>query len=170
MSSVILGSEPDRGAQKRVRAAGAEVLVPVLFAFGLVITFVSVVDLGLAWIPIRIGSGEWEFGTVSTTFNAMPLTAMGLVFLAMGALLAQSTFVLRIMSGVFLLVVLFLLGASVLYVLNVPVALGAVPPEASSLLKRAILRTSAFAGLYTVLFGWLCWFTWRQAGAAMKGK
>jgi hypothetical protein len=169
MAKVILGSEPVPAAPKQSRHALADLLVPVMFAFGLAIAAVATVDLGLVWIPFRFGSGEWEFGTVSQAMNAMPLLTMGLVFLTMAGLLAASAVMLRVLSLVHLFITLALIGAGLLYALNVPVALGAVPPEAKSLLQRAILRTSAFAGIYTLLFGWLSWFTWRRAGAATRG-
>jgi hypothetical protein len=169
MSTVILGSEPARGAQKPAKNVGAESLAPMFFAFGLVVTIVSLIDVSLAWFPLRFGSGEWEFGTSSATFNAMPLAATGLLFLSMAAALSRSAVALRVMSIISLLTALFLAGSIVLFGLNVPLALGAVPAEVASLLKRGILRTTAFAGLYIPLFGWLCWFTWRRAGAATKG-
>ena len=35
-------------------------------------------DFVIAWIPLRLGSPEWEFGTVASTLAGLPLATMGL--------------------------------------------------------------------------------------------
>src|SRR5688572_14265195 len=42
-------------------------------------------DWVLTWIPLRLGSPEWEFGTVVATFAGLPLITMGLAGLLASA-------------------------------------------------------------------------------------
>lgn len=51
---------------------------------GIAITLVGS-DLALLWIPARLGTPDWEFGTVSTTLDGMPLGTVGFALIAVGA-------------------------------------------------------------------------------------
>jgi hypothetical protein len=173
MNKVIMRGEFGESDTKRVTPQAAvnvtPAIVPPFAAFGLVLLAVGVVDLGLAWWPLQLGSGEWEFGTASRTFNSLALGSTGFVFLVVAASAQGWVFGLRVLAGLSVLGVLLLLGALTLFGLNVPVALGAISEQARPTLVRAIGRTTVFAVLYIGLFGWLSWFTWRRAGAAGTG-
>jgi hypothetical protein len=80
------------------------------------------------------------------------------------ATLKRWPLVQRISAGVAAVVLLLLLMAYALYALNIPVALGAVSGEAHHMMERAIVRTTIFALMYFVLFGWVTWFAWRRGG------
>lgn len=140
-----------------------------LQAFGLVLCGVGVVDIGLLWWPLQLGTGEWEFGVISRTFDSLALGTTGLVFVTAAAAVRGRVVALRILSIVAVLLFCWLAASFLLYALNVPVALNAVPEQVRPQLVRAIGRTTAFAGLYIAFFGWLGWFTGRRAGAATKG-
>jgi hypothetical protein len=158
------------GATRRPASTPASVagLVPPLIAFGLVLLGVGMVDLGFAWLPLRFGVGEWEFGTASRTFDSMALGTTGFAMLVAASAVRNRPAELRVLGVLSLLVVLFLLGAAFLYVRQAPMAMAQVPEQARDALSRAMVRTALFAGLYVVLFSWFSWFTWRRAGAASK--
>lgn len=149
---------------KRPARDVAPALAPPMIAFGLVLLGVGIVDLGLAWWPLRFGTPEWEFGTASRTFNSLALGSTGFMFLVMAAVVRDSVMGLRVLAGLALIGCIALAGTLVLYLSHVPVALGAVPADTQSTLVRAIFRSTTFALLYIVLFGWMSWFTWRHAG------
>ena len=164
------------GADSDVRKAGVPAasyrlseFLPPFVAFGFVLCGVGLIDLGMAWWPLRFGTGEWEFGIASRTFDSLALGTTGFIFLVGAASVRGRPLELRILGALSLLVLLVLLGAAFLFVSNAPIALSQVPAEARSALVRAITRTTSFAVLYIVLFSWLSWFTWRRSGAAAKG-
>lgn len=168
MADVVLGGESDRPKTqpvKRSTEATLQSIAKPLLAFGLVLVGVGVIDVALAWFPLRFGVGEWEFGTASRTFDSLALGTTGFVFISLSATIRGWALALRALAVVAAVVLLFLLAAYVLYALNIPIALGAVSGERHRIMQRAIVRTTAFAGMYTVLFGWLSWFTWRLGGA-----
>ena len=169
MSAPLIDLEPVRAATLRIPEPAGAFARP-LAVLGLALTSVGLLDLAFAWIPFEFGVGEWEFGTVSRTFDAYALLTVGWGLLLSAALLRGSAFPLRVLGLVFALTALGLLGAIALYALNVPLALRAMPAESKSALVRAILRTGAFAGIYITLYGWLAWFAWHRAGARSGGR
>lgn len=178
LNNVILGGESARRAAGRGMERGpasesvgsaagvASAIVPPFTAFGLVLLGVGIVDLGLVWWPLQIGTGEWEFGVASRTFTSLALGTTGFVLLVVAAAAQGWVLGLRVLAVLALVGLLFLLGALLLFGTNVPVALSVVPDQTRPALVRSIGRTVAFAALYIPLFGWMSWFTWRRAGAA----
>lgn len=168
MTKVLVGREAARSAPVVSAPNLAEAVIPPLTAFGLVLSSVGVVDLGLAWFPLRFGVGEWEFGVASRTFDSLALGTTGFVFLVVAAAARYSAPALRVLGVLSVLMTVALASVITLYALNAPVALQFVDEGTRALLLRAMFRTSAFAGLYITLYGWLSWFTWRRAGAALE--
>jgi hypothetical protein len=159
--STIIGASVKRGD-----AYALSGVFPPLVAFGLVLAGVAIVDLGLLWSPLRFGTGEWEFGTASRTFDSLALGTTGFVFLVMAASARGAVLGLRVLAVLALVGFVALIGTLLLYWSNVPLALSAVPEQTRSALERSIARSTSFALLYIVLFGWLSWFTWRRASVA----
>jgi hypothetical protein len=145
------------------------VAATVFSALGLAICAVAAVDFVLAWTPFRFGNGEWEFGTVTRTMDSLALGTTGVVLLVVSAAVQRLRLALALLGVLAVLAVVGLIGCLVLYGLTVPVALKAVPAEASSVLKRAVVRTSSFGLIYLVLYSWLGWFTWRARRAISRG-
>jgi hypothetical protein len=87
-----------------------------------VFVVVGLIDIIVAWTPLRIGTPEWEFGTVTGTLNNLPVPAMGLILLlASGAALERRGQVVAALGvAVLLLMVLLLMG--ILYGLTAPLA------------------------------------------------
>ena len=169
MSAPLIDLEPVRAAPRRLPEQAGSFVRP-LAALGLALTSVGLLDLAFAWLPSEFGVGEWEFGTVSRTFDAYALLTVGWGLLLSAALLRSSALALRLLALVFAVTALGLLGALALYALNVPLALRAMPAESKSALVRAIMRTGAFAAIYITLYGWLAWFAWHRAGARSGGR
>ncbi len=166
MSGVILPGAAAAGQRQASGPGSARQVVPVLVAFGLTMAMVGLIDLAMAWWPPHFGKGEWEFGTASRTFNSLALGTTGFIALVSAGVLGGWTRGLRALAVVSLFGTLFLLAAFVLFGLNVPLALSAVPATARAGLVRAIVRTTLFAVLYLLFYGWLSWYTWRRGGAA----
>jgi len=129
----------------------------LLFALGMVLLLVGTLDIALAWAPMNLGNADWEFGVVSSTFNSMPVPSVGLG-LATASLIVRGRKVGVILAATWaLVVVLFLLGAGVLYLLDLPLALKAMQePVARTALSVAMAKSAAsfcaYASLHAAMF------------------
>lgn len=61
----------------------------ILALAGAVFLLIGIVDIALAWLPLRFGDPEWEFGTISTTINNLPVPAIGLALFLASAVAAD---------------------------------------------------------------------------------
>lgn len=133
-----------------------------LGAAGLALLVMGGVDILLAWIPLRIGDPEWEFGTISATLNNMPVPVMGLALVLAHAAAWNS----RVAQGLALiwsvLVLLVLLGAAVLYALDVPLALRAVQdPLPRRALRSGMVKAGVAFVVYAAFHLWAAVFSTR---------
>jgi hypothetical protein len=167
MAKVLVSDEARKASPVRAPASALSLFAPAL-ALGLVLSLVAAIDLSFVWFPLRFGNGEWEFTATSRTFDALSLASVGLLLILAAASLRQSRGLLLALGLVYTALLFCLVGAAVIYALNVPVALGAVPAQARTVLDRAMLRTALLMAVYLPAYVWLTWFTWRQFGAARK--
>lgn len=111
--------------------------------FGLLLVAIGLGDGLVNWYPMGWGSPEWEFGTIATTFGALPLVTMGVAAL-LGSVLARGSRTGVIAVGVFVLLAgLAVLGLYALFMTDVPIALQASARTPAALaIRRGIVRTS----------------------------
>ncbi|MGQ0538450.1 MAG: hypothetical protein ACT4R6_05855 [Gemmatimonadaceae bacterium] len=126
-----------------------------LGAVGAVFVVVGLTDLVLAWVPLRLGNPDWEFGTVSAMLNNLAVPAMGVALAAASAAALRARrgrTAVGVVAGV---LVLWLLGSVVLYGLTVPLALRSVTdPVPRQALFSGIVKAVVQFGAYLVFFGW----------------
>jgi hypothetical protein len=127
------------------------------------------VDLALLRYPLQFGSVEWEFGTISAHLNGMPLGTMGLILLAAGTLGSGWRCMARGLAVFCAVVAVGVVSLSVIYLLDVPVALKGAP-QVKSLLIRAIVKAGMFAITYTTLYAWLARFLWRHTQPSIQAS
>lgn len=119
---------------------------------GLAFFVIGALDLAMGWIPLRFGNPEWEFGTVSRTFDNLPITVLGLTMLLASAAARGTNWALRAAGLLAVLLAAFLLVGLVVYALDVPVAFRAVgEAPARAGLKRAVLKALVQGMLYPVV-------------------
>lgn len=167
MGRVIATEEKPR--QRRLlepEAAIANLFVAVGTAFALV----GLVDLGLLWTPVRIGTPGWEFTTVSRTLTNVPMPAFGLVLVAYGLIRHPSsrpawTLCAAVVFGL-LAVVLALMGA--LYALSAPAVIKQAGPDALEALTRVIIKNGTEIVVYPVTFGFVSIMLWRAVGKSRR--
>jgi hypothetical protein len=124
---------------------------------GLTFLVVGGADFVLTWYPATFGSREWEFGTVTSSFNGLPILVLGLgLLLAAAAVLQRSWWtLLSLLAAIILL--LWILAAAVLWATTVPLALASTPPELVTGIKKAIAKTTVQSVVYPVILAFLVW-------------
>ncbi|MET0399890.1 MAG: hypothetical protein ABW277_24085 [Longimicrobiaceae bacterium] len=155
------GSPP---AAARSRVDARDLHRPVLWAgWGLVL--VCLVNQTLLWWSPRFGTPQWEFATVSQTFDRMPLLVLSLLLVAVGTLPSGSVTAARAVAGLLGTLSLLAVGLAALYCLAAAVAWSGArgaPPEALSLLVRAVVKTVLVAVVYATVLAGLAATLWRR--------
>jgi hypothetical protein len=118
--------------------------------FGLLFLLAGCGDWVLAWLPLRIGSPEWEFGTVVSSFAGLPLVTLGFAALLGSALARAIRWQAIVAASLMLLFAAWMLGALILFLLDVPVAMRAVEGAARLGIMKAIAKTSFLGVLFLV--------------------
>ena len=134
---------------------------------GLAFVLIGGVDLLLTWYPWAFGSPEWEFGTVASTLNGLPLPALGLM-LSMAAGVAQGRmWMARGASVAMVVLVVILIGVGILFITVVPLALQSVPnPLARTGILKVIAKSSVLLVIYPALFSWVALLGFRRTRVA----
>lgn len=121
--------------------------------FSLVLALAGVSDWIIAWVPVRLGNPEWEFGTIVASIAGLPLIGIGFAgLLASGIARGAKSQTIVVASAALLLAVL-LLGALVVFALDVPLALSSVQGVARLGIQKAIVKTTIVGLLFLVAFG-----------------
>jgi len=136
----------------------------LLGGIGLVFAVVSLADLLLAFYPFAAGNAEWEFGTITTVMDGLPLLTIGLG-LALGAMVARGRLAgVRILSVAFAVIGLILALLTLRYAGHISEAMGAVTEPAIKLgLRKAIIKTLTQGTLYPIGFLWIGTLGWKHA-------
>ncbi|HKI95661.1 MAG TPA: hypothetical protein VJ992_10255 [Gemmatimonadales bacterium] len=135
----------------------------MLQTIGIVFILVGGLDIALAWAPLHFGSAEWEFGTVSATFDSLPLPTMGALFILAGAAAQGQRRMIRWVAGILVAVAGAVVLAGLLYATNIPLALHSAPnPVVETGLKKAVVKALGQMVLYPLAFVWIAWRAWRH--------
>lgn len=136
----------------------------ILGWIGIVILAVGSADIVLTWYPTSFGDFEWEFGTVSASFNGLPTVTLGMgLWLAAALKGGRRRLSLALSAGFALLAVLVVLAA-MLYATTAPVALSSVAGTAVEIgLKKAVAKTTIQGLFYPIGFLLIGWKGFRTA-------
>lgn len=144
--AVLLGQDPD--PNDRVRVAHTAAAWRLVGWFGLLLALAGLGDWLIAWIPFQLGSVEWEFGTIVSSMSGLPLVTIGLAAVLASSIARAVRWQIITTAVIILLLAAWILAASVLFLLDVPIALRAVQGIAQLGIVKAIAKT----GLLAVLF------------------
>lgn len=135
----------------------------VVGELGAVLAIIGAVDIALAWYPFAFGNPEWEFGTVTTTLDGMPVLALGLALALGSALFLGKRILGRAVAVVFAVVGVALLGMALLYLTTLPIAWRSVSETLLQQgLLKAITKTMVQAVLYPAVFLGIAVQGWRR--------
>ena len=132
---------------------------------GVIAALVGLTDFGLVWVPPDFGNAEWEFGTISAAVDGLPLATVGLGLLGAASVFRGWRGVSLVIGVLGLILCISLIGAVVVYSLDVPLALRAVAPEVKGALSRAIGKTMVHSPGYIVFYAWFGVYLLRRARA-----
>ena len=135
----------------------------LLTATGAAFAIVGLVDLALLWFPLRFGSPAWEFGTLSRTFDSLPMTGLGMAFVAFGLVRHPEWHPVWVRGAaiLFALVTIGMVLLGVVYGLAAVVVVGQTPAEGLDALGRAILKNGVEIVVYSLVFGAIAVMLWR---------
>jgi hypothetical protein len=139
-----------------------------LFLIGVGLFVVESIDLSLLFVPARFASLDWEYGTISSLFDSLPLMTIGLGLMSAASVANGWIGTRRLVVAIALLMTLVITVLGIIYALDVPAVLKAVEPAAKTTVKKAGLRTGLMALTYFVLYLALGVWTWRRM-KALKG-
>lgn len=156
-------SEAKKGATHRRRDPDGT-SASLLTAIGAAFAIVGLVDLSLLWFPLRFGIPAWEFGTLSRTFDNLPMTGLGLALVGFGVVRHPEWHPawLRGASILFALVTVGIVVLGVVYGLAAVVVVGQTPVEGLDALGRAIVKNVVEIVVYSVVFGAIAVMLWRE--------
>ena len=147
---IVLG--PSGAARSRLNTSNAESAWRWVAWLSLVLTLAGVGDWVLAWVPLRLGNPEWEFGTIVASFSGLPLVAIGFAGLLGSAWARGIHWQVRTVGWVVLVWAVMIAGALVVFFLDVPLALAAAQGPIRLGIVKATVKTVALGVLFSVAF------------------
>jgi hypothetical protein len=128
----------------------------LLGGIGVLLAVVGGADIALIWVPLAFGNPEWEFGTLTSTFDSLPVLTLGLGLALVATYDADATRVRRLIRTLFGVIAVALIAGGVLYLTLLPMALRALSDPAVQIgLFRAMVKTAIQAVAYPTLYLWI---------------
>jgi hypothetical protein len=146
MSAPHVVIQADRKALNPISVTAPRTAWRLLGWFGLLLAVVGFMDVALQWYPTSFKSAEWEFGTVTGSFATLPLLSIGLMSMLASYLARAERGGVVAMAIVFSVLLVLIVGAFLLFLSDVPLALRASAQTPAVLtMKKSIIRTSVMA-------------------------
>ena len=161
MERPVAASQPLRaGAGATTEGA---LMWSLLGLVGISLVLVDLLDLALTWYPLNFGNPEWEFGSVTSTFNGIPVLAMGMALVLGMGITSRRRWLVRAVAVAFALSALAVLLMGALWATTIPIALQSIPADNPVLtgLKKAVVKTAGQAILYPPVFLVVAVRSWR---------
>lgn len=148
----LAASVPRRDSGEPVKARSMDRAWSVAVVAGAVFAILGWTDVLLLWYPLRIGTPEWEFATISGTFDALPLATIGTLVLVAYLVMRGRQLTQRIAGGMLVGVSLAFVAAFILFALSFVTGIAAVGADTKWILYRAGIKTAVSALAYTTVY------------------
>lgn len=137
---------------------------------GLAFVVVGGSDFVLAWLPPNFGNREWEYGTVTASFNGLPILLLGLgLLITSGERMGRRWWGTLGLAGS-LGLLLWVLAGFVLWALNVSLALETVPDELVLGVRRALVKTVVQSVVYSTLLAYFVRRAWLAGKESKRSR
>ncbi len=166
---IVAAARETRDARK-VRSVGSTQAWAVLGWAAFAFLLVGGSDFVLAWVPPMFGNQQWEFGTVTATFNGLPIVVLSIALLLAASMQVERRWWSWLVAVVALVMFLWILGGAVLWATDAPLAARTIPDDLTLGLKKALVKTGIQAVVYPVLFAYLFWRAQRAARGVGKAE
>lgn len=120
---------------------------------GFVFLLLGVTDVGLTWFPADFGNREWEFATVTASFNGMPLVLLGLLLMVVAATVEVKRIWGLLVGMVGMALFGLVIAAVAIWATNLPLVLGAVEGVVLTSIKKAIFKTAVQGIVLPLILG-----------------
>lgn len=158
--SMIVASARERAAAGRSLRADDVRSWLVLGWIGLVFLTIGGADFALTWLPTGFGNREWEFGTVTQSFNSLPIVLLGLgLLIAAGEQAGRDWWRALGVALAAILLVWIVVGAA-FWMLSVQIAFATVPDNLALGLRKAAAKTALQSLVYPATLVYLLRRAW----------
>ena len=117
-------------------------------------------DFLLTWLPSAFGNREWEFGTVTQSFNALPVVLLGIGLVLAAGECSQRAWLTGLGTAVAGLLLAWVLLGVALWLLSVPIALATVPDNLELGVRKAAAKTAVQSIVYPALLTYFLVRAW----------
>ena len=132
----------------------------VLGWIGLVFLIVGGMDFVLVWTPTNFANREWQFGSVTQSFNGLPILLLGVGLLTVAGEQAERTWWQWVGTVAAAALLLAVVGGFLLWASNVSLAMATVPENLARGVQEAIAKTAVQSVAYTAILGYLLGRVW----------
>lgn len=161
VKEIVLGQSAEPGLEPN-----PEVAAKAAFWAGWALAVPGWLDVLMLYANPQFANIEWEFGTVTSTFDAMPLGSIALMMIALGAVGSGRSKALKFMSVVFGLLSLSLILLLVVFALDLPVIIPAIRPDMATSVKQSLIKTALSATAYVALYLAMTVYCWKRSKPA----
>lgn len=159
--SMIVSSAAKGRERERISVSESQLSAwRVLGWIGLVFLVVGGMDFVLVWSPTNFASREWQFGSVTQSFNGLPILLLGIGLLTVAGEQAERAAFQWLGTGGAALLLLAVVGGFVLWLSNVSLAMTTVPDNLARGVQEAIVKTAVQSVAYTAALGYLLGRAW----------
>lgn len=165
---VDVATDPHRGSKNLDRSESPH--WHIVLGAGIALAVIGWTDALLLWYPLDFGNLDWEFATLTGSFDALPLGTIGLIGMLVGTVAGARYRGIVLLSFAFGLLSALLALLFALYGLTILSVWTSIEEQFRSAISRAVVKTSVLAVTYILLYGWLSWTARRTAMALRKTK
>ncbi len=119
---------------------------------GAVLFVVGLVDVVLAWYPLRPADPLWEFGAVGRYVSSLPVLATGLALVGAAAVLTERRATARMVATLGLVLAMTIVAGYVAYLVDVPFALRMATSQTEPRIRESIVRVTFMSLAFSALF------------------
>lgn len=156
----IVASTKGRGVDRGSMSSDAARSWRMLGWIGLAFLTVGGADFVLTWLPVSFGNREWEFGTVTQSFNALPIVFFGIGIVMAAGERAGRDWWIGVATGVAAILLVWVLVGVGLWLISVPLAFATVPDNLALGLQKAAAKTALQALIYPAVLLYLLRRAW----------